>query len=740
MSKEFTQDDSKELDLRAFIQIVLSRKKTILISIFVFAMLTFLYGISRAPQYRTNMLLNISDNGSAGGSLNAVISNIPILNYGRNMAVDKQIELLKSRSVLLPVIDALDLNISATPIKFPFFGKYIARHYDNTNVDDQIAAPWFGLSKYNWGGAAITVSQLDVSNPWLGRQFILKYKGDGRYDLLSPVGQRLIEDAMLGKSYVYESGGNKIKIEVSALKGNPGEEFVVAKLRDDSVLNTLSASLDVSEMSKDSNILSLSYSGGDPEQITEILNDIGQSAVMSDIKRSSEAAGNVLSFLKKQLPKVQQQLNDAQTKLNDYRSKTGNISISDETKLVLQALTAYDTQLSDLELKKSQLAQKLTENNPEFKQIDAAIEKVKSQRASLEAKVRQMPQSDQVFINLTREVEIQGEVYKNILQKIQQYEILQAGTVSTLQVVDSAEIPYANQNKPTYILVILAMIMGGVLSTGWVFLQTYLFKGVQNPDDIEGILQSPSLGTLFKNKLQTRQSRKYHKKELQHLRVLSEIDPYDATLEGFRSLRTAIMLKALEKDCKTICISGPTQGIGKTFTAVNLASVFALDKKVLLIDADLRRGYIDGYYNTSNKYGLSDYLKGNVDHAQIISKTRFQNLDIIKRGTTQSNSSGLLLQKNYKFLLDFLINVYDYIIIDAPPLLPVADASVIMQQSAMNILVFSCSQHDMREIRLTRKKLDQTHISVDGFVFNNVTDKSHYYLAKYQYNYRYKEA
>ena len=518
------------IDLKEIIQIIISRKKLILFSILICTVIAWFYGISRPPVYKSSVLINIT--GSAGPStdLSSVINSIPSLSSS-NSTINKQTEIIKSKRVLQPVVESLHLNVIKVPKSLPIIGRVIANHYNADNGLSIPNKPWFGINEFDWGGASVSLSQFEVSPGFINTPFTLIKTGANQYNLLAD-GTMVLENAELGKQYYYQLQADFLEINIKRIYGNKGQIFTLTKISDDIAINQLSAGLKISEVTKGSGILSITYQGNTPKQVANILNSVAERAIAADIQLKSKNAETLLSFLKSQLPKVEQELDQAQENLNAYRSRIGSISIQDEARLVLNSIANYDKRISELEFNKSQIAQKLTPNNPELKQIDAAIEKIKSQRSLIENKIKAMPQSDQIFVNLSRQATVQSELYQNLLQKIRQYSILEAGTVSSLQVLDPAEVPYHNINQPLYLIVFIGALLGAFLSILWIFLQTYLFKGIQNPEEIEALLNAPSLGTLFKNRHQAIQAKKMKKQEISHLRVLAEIDLYDATPES----------------------------------------------------------------------------------------------------------------------------------------------------------------------------------------------------------------
>ncbi|MBK2125477.1 polysaccharide biosynthesis tyrosine autokinase [Fangia hongkongensis] len=733
--KKDTMMQEDVIDIRDILGIVLNRKWLVLSFTCLFAIIMLIYGLQRAPMYKSDLLMNISTDSANQSIGNLLSDNIPFMQSKDGMSSKMQ-EIMRSRSVLTPVIEKLRLDVEIKPYYFPVIGKIVANYASQSLPEGVPAKPFLGLSGYNWGGAIAAVSTFQPPKGLYGETFTIVALSKDKYKLISPEGEVLLADGKVGKDYSIAMGqGESLDINLKELVANVGEEFAISKLRDTVALNALTQDLSIQSEEKGSNILRLSYQGANPYIVAEVLNDLGQSAIENDVERKSKNAKQVLSFLKTQLPMVQAKLDDAQHKLNAYRSKTGNLSIADETKIILQKFSGYDTQLSELELQLSQSAQVLTEKNPEILQLKSAISKVKSQRDTLQQKIKALPKSDQVYVNLMRDVEVQEKVYQTIIGKIQKYEIMQAATVSSLEVIDSAHIPYKNINKPTLLLVLLGAIVGLILSVGWIFLQAYLIKGLQDPEIIEEILGFGSVGAVYFSKLQQAQSKKFRKKLTSKLKLIHEIDPHDVILESFRSIRTSIELKKLTAKNKLIAISGPTENIGKSFVSVNLAySLAAAGRKVLIIDADLRKGHLKSYFNKKDGLGLSQYLsQESISEEEIIQKTRFDQIDFISYGEHTTNSTEFLVSPKFAALLDFANEHYDYVIVDTPPVLPVADSTIILQKTAINLFVLKCSGHDKKALKLMMNKLDNAGVSKEGFILNGITGTSTYYHKKYQY-------
>ena len=733
--KASQKEHSDIIDIKDLIGVILNRKLLVITSVIIFILVTFFYGLSRQPKYKSNLLLNIENNSASESISNILSDSMPFMQNKSSLSSKVQ-EIIKSRTVLVPVINKLHLNVISTPKTLPIIGPIIKNYNSQYLEYGEVAKPFLGMSSYDWGGSYINVSQFTLPTELYEKVFTLTALDNQNYSLISPDNKVILKNAQINKIYnVRIENGDILNIKINKIVANKGTVFKISKSNDMLTLNRLTKNLNIQSESGGSNIMRLSYRGSNPEKIASILNTLGSSVINNDIKRKSKNAQQVLSFLRSQIKLVQSKLNKTQAKLNNYRSKTGNLSVSTQTKIILQKLAAYNSQISELELKLSQLSEVLTAKNPELLQLKSAISKVKSQKSELEGKIKSLPTIDQLYVNLSRDVKIQENVYQTIVNKIQKYEIIQAATVSNLEIIDKADIPYENINTPLGILVILGAVLGFIFSVTWVFLQNHLIKGIQDPEVIEDILNLPSLGMVYLSKIQQSQTKKTKNSSAKKLKLIHEVDPHDIVLESFRSIRTAVELKRLSSDNNYISISGPTESIGKSFITANLAySIASSGRRVLIIDADMRKGHLNDYFNTNANHGLSDYLcKEKISTTDIIKKTRFESVDFISCGNYSSNSSELLMSNCFSDLLASTGKLYDFILIDTPPVLPVEDANIILQQTAINFLVLRCSSHDKKTMKLMLSKLHNASVITEGFILNGVTANSSYYHKQYQY-------
>jgi tyrosine-protein kinase Etk/Wzc len=224
---------------------------------------------------------------------------------------------------------------------------------------------------------------------------------------------------------------------------------------------------------------------------------------------------------------------------------------------------------------------------------------------------------------------------------------------------------------------------------------------------------------------------------------LAKEDPSDLAIEALRGLRTSLHFAMLEARNNVVMISGPSPAVGKSFITANLAAVLAQgDQKVLLIDGDIRRGYLHNMLHVSNKYGLSNFLADNKvisEYQAVVQHTEVANLHFIPRGVAAPNPSELLMHPRMAQLLEQAGKDYDYVLIDTPPILAVTDPAIVGSYAGTTLLVARFAQSQVKEMLHTVKRFEQNGIDIKGVILNGVERKAAaYYGYGYQYGYAYK--
>ena len=218
-------------------------------------------------------------------------------------------------------------------------------------------------------------------------------------------------------------------------------------------------------------------------------------------------------------------------------------------------------------------------------------------------------------------------------------------------------------------------------------------------------------------------------------KITSLEKPQSNISEAYRTIRTGIEFSNLDKDLKVICMTSSKQNEGKTTVLSNLGVSFAkIDKKVLLIDADLRNPSISKMFDTSNTQGLMDILLGKRNIQDCVKKTKQENLYILTGGTIPPNPAEVLSSKKMSEFIESIKDEYDYIFIDSPPVGVVSDASIISAYSDGVIFVVGANEVDSNLAKIAKERLDSVKANIVGVILNKfkIDTNSEYY--NYYYN------
>ena len=219
-------------------------------------------------------------------------------------------------------------------------------------------------------------------------------------------------------------------------------------------------------------------------------------------------------------------------------------------------------------------------------------------------------------------------------------------------------------------------------------------------------------------------------------KITSLEKPQSNISEAYRTIRTGIEFSNLDKNLKIICITSSKKDEGKTTVLSNLGVSFAkIDKKVLLIDADLRNPSISKMFDTSNTQGIMDILLGKRNIQDCVKKTKQENLYILTGGTIPPNPAEVLSSKKMSEFIESIKDEYDYIFIDSPPVGVVSDASIISAYSDGVIFVVGANEVDSNLAKIAKERLDSVKANIVGVILNKFkTDTNSEY-----YNYYYNE-
>ncbi|OMQ23067.1 tyrosine-protein kinase Wzc [Serratia oryzae] len=711
-----TLSKNDEIDLKRLFGEILDNRWLIIAVTSVFLTLGVLYSLMATPVYRADALVQVER--STG---NSILNNInQMLPTGQPESAP-EIELLKSRMILSKTVNDLNLSTVVEPDYFPLVGKW-----------------WARLLKEPIG--KIAISRLSVPADWeTDAKFGLEVKDathfsinrDGEVFANGQVGTLLKKD--------------DFAILVSGIDAEPGTSFTISKKSELKSVNLLLDAFNVQDKGKNSGVLGLSYTGSDPELNQRILNSIINNYLAQNVERKSEEDARSLAFLKEELPKVRATLDTSENQLNKYRQQNESVDLSLEAKSVLDSIVSVDTQLNELTFKEAEISKLYTREHPSYRALLEKKKVLEEERDKLNKRVSSMPKTQQEILRLSRDVQSGQEIYMQLLAKEQELSISKASTVGNVRIIDHAvtqDIPVQPQKM---VIICLSLILGVMLSVGYVLIRSFLYNGIESPEQLEelgiNVYASVPLSEwqrkqdlIFANK---KKNRKVKGNDTSLL--LTYGNPTDLAVEAIRSLRTSLHFAMMESKNNILMISGASPGIGKTFISANLAAVIAQSGlTVLFIDCDMRKGYAHELLGGEGGYGLSDLLSGKLSAQDVIQKTKYDNFDFIARGKNPPNPSELLMHKRFTELLEYVEGEYDIVLVDTPPILAVTDAAIIGKLAGTSLMVARFETNSPKEVDVSIKRFEQNGVDIKGVILNAVLRKSSSYLGYGYYHYEYK--
>jgi capsular exopolysaccharide synthesis family protein len=443
-------------------------------------------------------------------------------------------------------------------------------------------------------------------------------------------------------------------------------------------------------------------------------------------------------------------------------------------------LYTYKSKLSELFLKRQTLLINFTVKHPQVKEIDDQIraivyeaqKELKTLLRSLESKAKdysdklarlreenkRLPEKALQLVRLQREVDLQVSLYSQLKEKYQETLIQESSKVEEVSIVKPAVPPNKPSNIPSgLVIVTTGIVIGLIIGVVFAFMAEVFDTSMGRIEDVEELLQVPVLGVIpFLESKQTDKNRSKHREpERTRTRdLVTHYKPGSMGAEAFRALRTNLQFLRLETKGKTFLITSAFVQEGKTVNAINLALIMAqAGNKVLLVDADLRKPLVHKYYGLPIGPGLTDYVLGNYNRKEVtntisdimlgdfgiddILKTPgMDTLHIVTAGTKPPNPSEILTSNRFRGFLEEASKDYNFIFMDAPPVLPVADASDIATLADGVILVYMAGKIGRGVLKRVKGNLENVDAKLTGVILNKVkSDAGPEYYQYHSYYY-----
>lgn len=698
--------ENDEIDLGRLLGYLIDGRWWIVTITALFMILGVAYALLATPVFKANALLQVEKKASGA----ALLGDMADVLGGEQPDAAAEIELLTSRMVLGRTVQELHLDTVVTPDFFPLVGRGLSR---------LMGHPY----------PKMAVSRFEVAPELVGTPLTLTVDADKHFTL--EIEGRVLE-GQVGKLLEQDD----LTLLLSDVAAQDGQVFTLLKQPVLDVIGELQSGLQVSEKGKNTGIISLALEGEDKGRIRAVLDNISQNYLQQNVLRKTEEAQKSLDFLQTHLPQVKDDLNRSEELLNTYRQQNESVDLSLEAKAALDTMVGIQKQLNELTFREAELQQLYTRQHPAYIALMEKRQTLINTKNNINKSIKRLPKTQQDILRLTRDVQVGQEIFVQLLNKQQELNIMKAGTIGNVRIIDDAAVETRAVKPKKPLIVVLATLLGGMLSVGLILVRAAFHRGVESPEQLEEMgLSVYATIPYSEDQAKIEQQKKKGRKAMAlNEALLAARNPADLAMESLRSLRTSLHFAMMEAKNNIVMISGPGPGLGKTFVSTNFAAILAMGgKKVLVIDADLRKGYMQKVMGQEMGAGLSAYLAGQSEMMQVISKTGFDGLDFVCRGAVPPNPSELLMHPRFKALLDWAAEHYDFVIVDSPPILAVTDAAIVGQHVGASLLVARFAKTAVKEVEVAIRRFEQNGVAIKGILLNAVEKKASSYYGNYGY-------
>ncbi len=700
----------------------------IIVASIVFA-LSVLYAIMATPIYTADALIQIEEKkGSSLGALNAVAKALDV----QQSPVMGEIEIIRSRNV---IGRAVETELAHTNIqvagRLPLVGGWLARMLERG--PNGLVKPLWDGSRIAWGGESIAIDEFVVPQRYYGKTFELVAGAADTWSLQDPEGAVVLQ-GKTGQST--QSADGQFKVWVESLRARAGNRFQITRYSVPSRIAQILGKMTAAETKRQSSVLKLTYEDDNPANAARMLNAIADAYLKQNLERRSEEADKSLKFLQEQLPELRKQLEVAEKAFNGFRNREKTIDISGEIKVLLDKTTSIEKLRLESELKRKELLQRYEPSHPAIRALDGQIATLKGDAQVLGRDISVLPNTQQDYIRFARDVEVNNQLYVGLLNNAQQLQVARAGTTGNVAIIDRAVVPErpSRPNKP------LTVAIGGLLGLLLGFLASQLLAMVS------GIVRDPKklelrTGILTYAILPMAREQSDYDLASDRPFLLAHEKPTATAVEAMRSLRTALLFALSETQrAKVILITSAAPGQGKSFISVNLAYLMAAaGKRVLLIDADVRRSSLQRYIALPDKVpGLSEVLKDAQAFEGLVRHEVYPHMDLLPAGNRVKNPGDLFSRQTLADTVARAAEQYDFVVIDSPPVLPVNDAAALSKWADVTVFVARQDAVSQAEVEQALTLFAKAGNPVSGIVFNGYTPSTLRYGYGYGYGYGYR--
>lgn len=729
MSTHTNNSIDDTIDLRELFFALLARWKLIALCIILSVICAVLYLRVTPNTYAVDALVRVEDKKSSsaallGQELSGLISSAGI---GGQSVAQAEIEILKSRLILGTTIKNLNLDLHIQPADYSFWQKLTAPIQFKTQYSPKEVIVTANDNQF-------IVKDFVIPSVFLDHNLRLNFTQED-FTLTDEETDFVVFKGKLNQNNILETSDGLWKVTLMS-QARFEQPFFISKRSLPTAMGAILDNYSAAEKGKLTGVIGLGYQGTDQAQITNVLNVILNTYQKQNIEQNSEEKEQTLKFLNKQLPELKTELDQVERQFNTFRERNNTVDVSKESELYLTQSIELETQKIQLEQKQAELAARYTSKHPMMLEINAQLGSITKKINELNKTLKRIPDVQRQFLQYYRDVEVKTQLYTNLLNTYQTLNVAKAGEVGNIRIIDYAIEPIKPIKPRKPVILVLSIFVGGFIGTLIALLINMMRSGIRDSSQIETTLGIPVYGTIPSSVYQPTNIKKRA-----HIPVLAITHGDDIAVESLRSVRTALLFALAQAKNNILFITSSAPEAGKSFVAANMAVLLAQnEKRVLLIDADLRRGYLHKYFRNQNKLGLSDILSGQAEFSQVVQSTVQDclSLNFLPRGQHPSHPSELLNSEKFVELLTQLQSQYDYIVMDSAPILAVTDGLILAKHTGVNLVIAHYAKTQLHELELVMSRFDNIGVKLNGVILNNIPIQTRNYKYGYQYVYQYQ--
>jgi len=710
-----------ELDFPGLMDVLANSRGLILCTALIALMAGAGYAYLSPPVYRADALIQVEPPQSSDAATH-VLGELASVFNGQSSS-SAEMEILRSRLVVGDATDQLQLHVSAEPRYLPLIGRWLAERAQG------LSNPLIpGLFGYVYGTETVQVAHLDVPVELENQPLTLIATSKG-FDLLDHNGHRIARGET-GTPTTFNYGSGTGTLLLSHLDAKPGARFELERYSRLAVIESLQERLTIEERNTPSGVLAVSLEGHDRERTAAIVNTVASAYVRQNTERRAAEAEKSLAFLDGFLPELRRQLDDADNRYTAFRDEHGTFNLGTEGTLSLETSVSLQNRRFELQQRRRELSAQYGPLHPTIQSLDEQIAALDKEIDRLATRIRTLPALEQQLLNLMRDVNVNSELYAGLLNSAQQLRLVKEGKVGSVRLVDAAITPEVPVKPRRVVVLLISALAGLVLGIALAILRNLLRPGLKTPADIESRLGLDVLATVprfARAPLPLARSARTARS-----RVLADLSPDAPAIESLRGLRTSLRFSLDTARNNIVMLTGPSAGVGKTFTSVNLASVYAsADRRVLLVDTDFRDGRVHQNLGLERGKGLSELILERSDISDVLRRNVLPNLDVITTGTLPRNPSELLLSPKIAQLLEEWSRSYDMVVLDTAPVLTMSDPMALAPHVGTLFLLARAEVTTLAELDESARRLARAGGRVNGVIFNDFDTTHHRFSARY---------